>query len=241
MGTLFMLPPDFDAESLNWPNTRAIARTLKVFGARLIDATGDTFGFAGERGSTWSQWVGLDKVWHTSWPQDLTRIRDSLRPVVSTPKWLDADGNEFSPVPWEKMNLLSMRGPWTKQERLNSGEGSYETTSNSFLFSELSAPLSYRKVIQLCNDKVKEPWFQWMSGAWYLNPLANREYRLRAEGFGEATATLEIRSSDGLSTSELKGGQEAKITWPGGAALTSVIVRGYPGPPSGIRLSLELI
>ena len=31
------------------------------------------------------------------------------------------------------MNLLSMRGPWIKQERLNSGEGSYETTSNSWV------------------------------------------------------------------------------------------------------------
>jgi hypothetical protein len=241
MGTLFMLPPDFEADQLNWPNSRAIARTLKVFGARLVDQTNDTFGFSGERGSAWSQWVGLNNVWHPSWPQDLAKIRDSLRPVVSTSKWLDADGNEFSPVPWEKMNLLSMRGPWIKQERLNNGEGSYETTSNSFLFSELSTPLTYRKMIQLRNDKEKEPWFQWMGGTWYLNPLANREYRLKAEGFGDATVALELRSSDGLSTSELKAGQEAKITWPSGAALTSVIVRGYPGPPSGIRLTLELI
>lgn len=242
IGTLFMLPPDFEADRLNWPHARTIARTLKVFGARLIDSTIGTFGFAGEIGSDWSQYVGKYNLWHPSWAEDLAKIRDSLRPLVSASRWLDADGNEFTPLSWEQMNLLSMRGPWARLEGPPGGEGRYETTANLFLFPEISAPLAYRKTIRLRNDKAREPWFQWMSGSWYINPQPDREYRLRAEGFGDAIASLEIRGESVLlSSSDIGVGQEAKINWPGGASLTSVTVRARPGPPSGIRLAVERI
>jgi hypothetical protein len=242
IGTLFMLPPDFEADRLNWPHSRTIARTLKVFGARLIDQTIGSFSFAGEIGSEWSQYVGRYNVWHPSWAEDLTKIRDSLRPLVSTSRWLDADGKEFTPLSWEQMNLLSMRGPWARLEGPTNTAGKYETAANLFLFPEVSSPLVYRKTIRLRDDKAREPWFQWMSGCWYMNPLPDREYRLRAEGFGDAIASLEIRGDNVFfSSTDIRVGQEAKINWPSGATLTSVTVRTPPGPPSGIRLALELI
>ncbi|MGY4626714.1 hypothetical protein [Bradyrhizobium sp. USDA 4486] len=239
MGTLFMLPPDFDAEQLNWPNTRAIARTLKLYGARLIDQTQNTFSFGGEMDGGWSP-----PDWRRTWAQDLTKMRDSLRPVVSVSRWLDANGVEFAPKSWEQMNLLSMRGPWTKTEGGANIDAGYETSSKMFLFPELTAPLAYRKSILVRNDRARDPWFQWTGGAWYINPLPDHEYRLRVEGFGEATAAFMIRTSDGvpIAMSDMRPGQETRIRWPDPASsLASISVRAPSGPPSGIRLILELV
>ncbi|WP_342733654.1 hypothetical protein [Bradyrhizobium sp. B117] len=244
MGTLFLLPPDFDPEQLVWPNARAIARTLKIFGARLIDQTVGTFGFAGEIGGEWSQYVSKGGIWHTSWAEDLTKIRDSLRPVKSVGRWLDAEGKEFSPQPWERMNLLSMRGPWARDGSSGRGEGGYETTSGLFLFSELSSPLVYRATLRLRDERAKEPWFQWMSGTWYQNPVPEALYQVRVEGYGGGSAGIEIRSTATgqilFSALDMKVGDEVKVRWPIDASTTSVIVRGRPGPPAGIKLVLEM-
>jgi hypothetical protein len=246
MGTLFMLPTDFEADRLNWPNSRAIARTLKLYGARLIDQTQRTFSFGGEMNGGWSQAVGPGNIWRNSWAQDLTKIRDGLRPVVSVSRWLDANGKEFVPQPWERMNLLSMRGPWRSQgEMSGSVGGRYDTTSKLFLFPELRVPVSYRKMVPLRDDTKAEPWFQWTNGGWYRNPIPNHQYRLRAEGIGNASATFEIRPADGkrnlVSISDMRPGEESQIIWPAEGYWTSLVIQGFPGPPAGIRLLLELV
>jgi hypothetical protein len=244
MGTLFMLPPDFESDKLSWPNARAIARTLKVYGARLIDATSRTFAFAGEIGGQWSQAVDRNNVWQSSWAEDLTRIRDHLRPVISTSGWLDAEGMAFTPVPWERMNLLSMRGPWTKQGGPEESVSGFDTISDLFLFPETQRSIAYEKTVRLRDDASSNPWFQWMEGCWYINPQPGRQYRVKAAGFGQATGGLEIRSRDSgttlASVSDLKIGEEAGITWPARPLITKVSVRAQPGPPSGIRLELQI-
>jgi hypothetical protein len=244
MGTLLMLPPDFDPDKLTWPNARAIARTLKVYGARLIDATSRTFAFAGEIGSQWSQAVDRNNAWQSSWAEDLTRIRDRLRPVISASGWLDAEGLAFTPVPWERMNLLSMRGPWAKQGGPEESVSGFETISKLFLFPETQRSIAYEKTVRLRDDAGSNPWFQWMEGCWYINPQPGRQYRVKAAGFGQATGGLEIRSRDGgntlTSVSDLKIGEEAELTWPDRPSITKIFVRTQPGPPSGIRLELQI-
>jgi hypothetical protein len=244
MGTLFMLPMDFDPDKLSWPNARAIARTLKVYGARLIDATSKTFAFAGEIGGRWSQAVDRNHAWQSSWADNLTRIRDQLRPVMSTSGWLDAEGVAFTPVPWEQMNLLSMRGPWRQQGGPEESVSGFDTTSDLFLFPETQRSIAFEKTVRSRDDAGSNPWFQWMEGSWYTNPQPGRQYRVKAAGFGQATGGLEIRSRDGGSVlaavSDLKIGEEAGITWPARPSITQVSVRARSGPPSGIRLELQL-
>jgi hypothetical protein len=243
MGTLFMLPPEFEADKLSWPNARVIARTLKVYGARLIDVASRTFAFAGEIGGQWSQAVDRNNAWQSSWADDLTRIRDHLRPVISTSGWMDAEGKAFTPVPWERMNLLSMRGPWTKQAGPQESVSGFETISDLFLFPVTQKSIAFEKIVRLRNDVTNNPWFQWMEGCWYINPQPGREYRVKAAGFGQATGGLEIRSSDGAtlaSVSDLKVGEEAGLIWPARPSITKVFVRAQPGPPSGIRLELQI-
>jgi hypothetical protein len=244
MGTLFMLPADFDPDKLSWPNARAIARTLKVYGARLVDATFRTFAFAGEIGGQWSQAVDRNNAWQSSWAEDLVRIRDDLRPVVSTSGWLDTENMAFTPVPWERMNLLSMRGPWTKQEGPQESASGFETVSDLFLFPETKRSLVYEKTVRLRADANGNPWFQWAQGCWYINPQPDRQYRLKAAGFGQATGGLEVQARDSgntlVSVSDLKIGEEARITWPARSAITRVFVRAQPGLPSGIRLEFQI-
>ncbi|WGD54942.1 hypothetical protein QA641_14100 [Bradyrhizobium sp. CB1650] len=245
MGTLFMLPPDFDFETLNLPNARAIARTLKVYGARLTDTAFRTFSFAGEIGGQWSQAVDGNSVWRSSWADDLDRIRDHLRPVISTSSWLDSEGLTFTPPPWERMNLLSMRGPWTKQEGPEESVSGFETTSNLFLFPETQSPIAYNQTIHRRDNAGRDPWFQWTQGCWYTNPEPGRQYRVKAAGFGQATAGLDVRARDETtmltSVWDLKAGETAEITWPARASVTKIFVRTPPGPPSGIRLELQAV
>jgi hypothetical protein len=244
MGTLFMLPADFDSEALSSPNARVIARTLKAYGARLTDTAFRTFSFAGEIGGQWSQAVDRNNIWRSSWAQDLDRIRDHLRPVISTSGWLDSEGVPFAPLPWERMNLLSMRGPWMQQEGPEASASGFETTSELFLFPETRSPATYNKTIHLRDSVSRDPWFQWTQGCWYVNPEPGRQYRVKAVGFGQATGGFDVRRRDSggilASISGLKIGDAAEITWPSGAPITKVFIGTPPGPPSGIRLELQL-
>ncbi|WP_143198306.1 hypothetical protein [Bradyrhizobium sp. AS23.2] len=243
MGTLFMLSPDFDSEALNLPNARVIARTLKVYGARLTDTAFRTFSFAGEIGGQWSQAVDRNNLWRSSWAEDLDRIRDHLRPVISMSSWLDSEGVAFTPLPWERMNLLSMRGPWAKQEGPEESESGFETISNLFLFPETRSPIAYNQTLHLRDDASHDPWFQWTQGCWYINPKPGQRYRVKAVGFNQATGGLDVRARDGTtvlaSVWDLKVGETADLTWPARASITKVFVRAPPGPPSGIRLELQ--
>lgn len=243
MGTLFMLPPDFDSETLASPNARVIARTLKVYGARLTDTAFRTFSFAGEIGGQWSQAVDRSDAWQSSWAADLVKIRDHLRPVISTSSWLDSKGAAFAPLPWERMNLLSMRGPWAKQEGPEETVSGFETTSELFLFPETRSPITFNQTLHQRDDGSRAPWFQWTQGCWYVNPKPGQRYRVKAAGFGQATAGLDVRARGGTnilaSVWDLKVGEETEITWPARAAVTKVFVHTLPGPPSGIRLELQ--
>jgi hypothetical protein len=245
MGTLFMLPGEFHVESLTWPNARTIAHTLKSFGARLVDQTVGTFAFYGEIGGGWSQAAEQGR-WQSSWERDLVRIRDGLRAVTSVSGWLDANGERFTPTPWEKMNLLSMRGPWVLHGGIELSGSGFETTEKMFLFPESTAPVAYRKTIYWRDDHSQEPWFQWMDGRWYTNPQPGATYRLRAKGFGDANGSLAIRPKERSKHTVL-----VDALYPGQASIfrsppdewseTEILVWKQAGPPAGIRLELELL
>src|SRR5262249_40585771 len=153
---------------------------------------------------------------------------------ISTSGWLDAEGAAFTPVPWEQMNLLSMRGPWTHQGGPEDPVSGFDTTSDLFLFPETQRSFAFEKIVRSRDDAGSNPWFQWTQGCWYINPQPGRQYRVKAVGFGQATGGLEIRPRDGgnalASVSDLKIGEEAGITWPARPSITRVTVRARPGP-----------
>ncbi len=111
IGALLMLPATFDAEALALPESRTIARTLKVYGGRVVDATQDTMNIYAEIGSGWNQSY-VNGKYPASFPADMEAIKAALRPVISEAGWNDRDGKAFTPIPPRSTNLLSMRGPW---------------------------------------------------------------------------------------------------------------------------------
>jgi len=82
IGSLLMLPPSFDAGALALEESRTIARTLKLWGGRVVDATQDTMNIYAEIGSEWNQSY-VDGKWLASFPADMEAIKAALRPVTS--------------------------------------------------------------------------------------------------------------------------------------------------------------
>ncbi|SOF00028.1 hypothetical protein SAMN05446635_8081 [Burkholderia sp. OK233] len=244
MGTLLMLPRDFDEASLAFPHARAIARTLKTFGARLVDQTVGTFAFYGEIGSAWSQSRNGTGAWNGGWETDLTRIRDALRPVMSVEGWLDANGARFAPTAWSDMNLLSMRGPWTFANGTGRPDCEFDTASGLLMLPACDQPLLCRKLLYLRDDASPAGWFKWQDAMrWYTNPQAGSVYRIIASGTGECEASFEIRTGDGAqrlgATRSLRPSETDLISIPrDGAPLCVVHVLKHPGPAAAIRLEV---
>jgi hypothetical protein len=244
MGTLLMLPTDFDELNLAFPHARAIARTLKTFGARLVDQTVGTFAFYGEIGGAWSQSRNRAGAWESRWETDLTRIRDALRPVISVGGWLDANGVRFVPKAWSDINLLSMRGPWTLANGSDGADCEFDTVSGLLILPACDRPLIFRKLLYLREDALPAGWFKWESAMrWYTNPQAGSVYRIVASGAGECEASFEIRTRDAArsltATRSLRPGEVDSITVPAdGSPLCAVHVLKLPGPAAAIRLEV---
>lgn len=251
LGTLLMLPHDFDESTLTMPHARAIAATLKTYGARVVDQTVGTFAIYGEIGSDWSQSTGTGGKWVASWQADLTRIRDTLREVAAADGWLDANGNAFEPRPWAEMNLLSMRGPWavtggaspaTAPAAVAQAQAGFDTVRGMFVLPAGDRPLAYRKLLYLRDDATPGGWFRWQDAMrWYVNPAPRATYRIAASGFGEVAASVEIRTRDGakslVATRQLAIGESDQLRVPDdGAQLTAIHVSKPAGAAAGIRL-----
>jgi hypothetical protein len=244
MGTLLMLPHDFDEAGLAFPHARAECLQRARNGARLVDQTVGTFAFYGEVGGAWSQSRKGIGVWDSDWATDLTRIRDALRPVISVEGWLDANGARFSPNAWSDMNLLSMRGPWTFANGSGGPDCEFDTVSGLLTLPACDQPLVCRKLLYLREDTLPAGWFKWQNAKrWYTNPQAGSVYRVTASGTGECEASFEIRTGDGArslaSTRSLRPGEADWITVPrDGAPLSVVHVLKHPGPAAAIRLEV---
>ena len=117
-GALMMLPADYDTANIKDARLRKVADTLKVYGAYVVDRNdGTPFVIYVENGTN----LGLHKpVWNNSVVRELDRMRAALRQVVSVDSWLD--GNDKPMQIEQRLNLLSMRGPW----RVSKGDGPAE-------------------------------------------------------------------------------------------------------------------
>jgi hypothetical protein len=244
MGTLLMLPQDFDESSLAYPHARAIAIALKTFGARIVDQTVGTFALYGEISSAWSQSRNAVGAWATGWAADLTRIRDALRPVVSVGGWLDANGASFAPPAWSDMNLLSMRGPWAAPNGASVSGCEFDTTTRLLKLPACDQPLAIRKVLYPRDDGVPASWFKWQNAMrWYVNPEAASTYRVVAYGAGECEGAFEVRTADSAqrlcSTRSIRPGESDELDIPpSGAPVCIVHVLKHPGPAAAIRLEM---
>lgn len=108
-GALLMLPDTFDVMTIADPALRKVALTLKTYGVRIVDRNTETrLVIYSEIGGSLS--VNDSGQFDGALNNQLVAIVSALRPVQSASSWIDGNGISF--VPNQKLNLLSMRGPY---------------------------------------------------------------------------------------------------------------------------------
>lgn len=131
-GSLLMLPDWFDTGSIANLDLRKVANTLKLYGGYVVDRNvGTPFYIYVENGSNFNLHKG---GWNTAVANDLKRIQRALRPVVEVQSWVDGYGRTGAFR--ERLNLLSMRGPWVRVK--GQGNARFDTLIQSVRFEGAS-------------------------------------------------------------------------------------------------------
>ena len=224
-GALVMLPPEFNVGSIQTQAVRKVAETLKTYGAYVVDRNrGTPYVIYVENGSGFNLHRGS---WNTVAAADLERIRQGLRQVVAVDGWVDGDDRPVEPE--RNLNLLSMRGPWTRTSGTVSG--SFETWEQAVVFP----PSASATVMVNSSGRSLHP------VAWAA-PVAGQGYRLRAIATGGARLRLQLRDKASGATvfdsKELNNEEVADFVWPGGTVTPVVTVISGIGSASTVRAEL---
>jgi hypothetical protein len=229
MGSLMMLPADFDAYSLATPALRKIAETLKVHGAYVVDRNyGTPFVIYVESGSNFSLHQG---GWNGAAAADLQRLRAALRPLESSTGWIDGDGLAFDPQ--APMNILSMRGYWYRTKGTQSGV--YDTWRQAVVFPPTTLP------IEQVNAGGRA-----YSGVEWSRPALGTPYRLSVQATGGArlrvTITDKATSSLVFDSGVLADTQTLDFIWPAqDFKLATTAYSGTAGVESTVRADLVAV
>jgi hypothetical protein len=232
-GALMMLPPTFDENTLSRPYMKKIARTLKTYGARVVDRnTGTPYYIYVENGSNWpghKDPVTGQYMWDNVYVNDLQKIRAALRMVTSAESWTDRMGN---PVEYNSdgrgVNLLALRKPW----KLTSGTvlGIYESSSEMLTWGPTTTAS-----VQVNTDGTGYNRVAWGK------ITAGTQYKATVVATGGASVNLEFRGSNYsllYQTGQLKDGQSATFTAPS-TYITLTAKSGANVSSSAVKVILE--
>lgn len=202
-GALLMLPPSFDTRTIRTPAVRKIAETLKEYGAYVVDRNhGTPYVIYVENGAGLSLHRG---GWNSVAGNDLQRIRAGLRQVVATDGWVDGKGRSFEQN--TRLNLLSMRGPWTVPKGHRAGV--FDSWRQAVVFAPGYGRVEQTNASGRSMQRVK----------WAV-PQAGASYRLSARTTGGGLFRLRlVRVSNGATVFDsrpLADGQEVTFAWPHG-------------------------
>ncbi len=242
MGALLGLPASFDAEALALPESRTIARTLKKYGAYLVDATVGSMNFYAEIGSGWNKSY-VNGQYDNNFSTDMAAIKAAIRRVTSFTTMRDRDGVAYTPTAQKNMNLLSMRGPWTG-EYGSPLDGKYDATTDLYTIAATTETRTLRELMFTHSETEPNRFFLWKGqNSWNRNPEPGATYKLTAVGTGNIQVTMNVKKGD-FSTSygttgKLSPGASATFTWPNTTdTVTEVYIDKAVGAAASIRLEL---
>ncbi len=236
-GALMMLPPDFDTERIKDALLRKVARTLKVYGAYVVDRNVETpYVIYVEMGANKSP---MKRGWHPEFAAELDRVRGGLRQVMSVDRWVDGNGRPMSMD--TPQNRFSLRGPWKRGgndaamksaatgttataaaggDRAGAG---YDTRRQAVVFP------AGEGVTVLVNDSGRS-----LQPVTWAKPEAGKRYKLTATATGGAKLQLQLldagRRTTLFDSGELADGASRTFEWPEGQGAVRVTVRSGPGP-----------
>jgi len=220
-GALLMLPPSFDSSNITNPDLKKIVETLKVYGAYVVDRNvGTPFVIYVENDSGFNL---RPKGWDNKIANQLDQIRAGLRQVLSAQDWVDANGNSVSNAikAQQRMNILSMRGPWRKQS--GTATATYDTASQSLQFGATTT-----KSVHVNADNTGMTRVQWAV------PKAGTDVKFTVIATGGATLRLQMRTDGEVTfdSKNLTNGQSIRFPWPANPALTLIATSGTSGASS---------
>lgn len=226
MGSLLLLPSNFDASAIKNAKLKKVVETLKTYGARVIDQNyGTPFAIFVENGSGFSL---MPNGWDNAVAADLTKIAAALRPLAKENAYIDGDGRRF--LPNRNLNLLSTRGPW----QLASGPalGLFESWKQAVTF-----PAGAAKVTQFNSASTaisKTTWAPWKAG---------QNYTFTVHATGGGMARLELKKAGyvtAYSTKDLGDGESATFPVPADATYLVPTITSGVGGPSEVSYELHV-
>lgn len=225
-GALLMLPPGFDSSAITSPDLKKIVETLKVHGAYVVDYnTGTPFVIYAENDAGFNL---MPKGWDNQVASQLDLIRAGLRQVTSVQGWLDGNGNPASAAikAQQNMNVLSMRGPWSRQS--GTGTAAYDSLGQTLSFEAATGKTVYVNASNAGMTRVT-----------WAKPQAGTHVQLSVSATGGATLRLQVSSNNLMvhDTRDLAHGQSRRFVWPADAKLTLTATGGASGP-SSVKASL---
>lgn len=227
-GALIMLPPSFDENAISSLLLRKVVKTLKTFGAYIIDRNvGTPFYIYVENGSGYTLHPG---GWNSLVGNDLQKIRAALRQVTHAEDWVDGFGQPI--VSTEPMNLVSMRGPW-KPIKAGGVVPVFDTHKQSVVYGVTPAIQKAENASGRC-----------LSGVKWGRPIPGRQYKFEVQATGGGKGYLRFWGSGAqrFHTGELADGQSAVFTWPdipGTAMMGAVSGVGVVAEIKGILTELN--
>ncbi|HEX4879172.1 MAG TPA: Atrophin-1 multi-domain protein [Limnobacter sp.] len=224
-GALLMLPPSFDASSIENAALRKVVNTLKTYGAYVVDRNfGTPFYIYVDNGADYNLHEG---GWNSRVATDLQRIRAALREVVAADAWVDGHGQAI--VSQAPLNILSMRGSWR----------SVRSSSVLPVFNTLAQSVEF-------GATVKQEWAEntsgrIFSGVQWARPVKGKQYEFRVESTNGGRAYLRFwgGGAEQFNTRALGNGESFRFFWP--------TVDGFPilgavsGVGEGTRVRAQLI
>lgn len=225
-GALLMLPPGFDSSAITNPDLKKIVETLKLYGAYVVDYnTGTPFVIYAENDAGFNL---MPKGWDNEVASQLDLVRAGLRQVTSVQGWLDGNGKSATAAvkAQQNMNVLSMRGPWSRQA--GTGTAAYDTLEQHLSFDAATGKTVY---VNTSNAG--------MTPVTWAKPHAGAHVQLSVSATGGATLRLQVRSNNVMvqDTLDLANGQSRRFVWPSNAKFTLTATSGTAGP-SSVKASL---
>jgi hypothetical protein len=225
-GALLMLPASFDSSGIVNADLKKIVETLKLYGAYIVDRNdGTPFVIYVENDSGFNL---MPNGWDNTIASQLDLIRASLRQVVSAPAWIDANGSSAADAikAQQNMNILSMRGPWTRQS--GTAAAAYDTATQSLVFDATTTKAVHVNANNTGMTPVK----------WAV-PAGGTNVTFKVSATGGATLRMQV-GAGGVTTTDtgaLADGQSLRFAWPANGKFTLIAISGTDGA-SSVRADL---
>jgi hypothetical protein len=206
-GALLMLPASFDESQISSAKLLKVVRTLKTYGARVVDRNvGTPFSIYVE-GVTDSfnlcpAYSDYANKWSIQCSRELDLIRAALHPLTAHSGWITGDGKTLAELP-QKLRMVAGRGSLVSSTLVSC---QYNVLKDRIDVVAGATGANTANIQERITAGITP---QWTAGKTYLFSVESSSPDIKA------SLSL-INSSGSVDTAAISGGQSARITAPDG-------------------------